>query len=145
MSLTSLSALSTRLTIQMLRDKFVINHKNKNIKIPFSDLLIFTICRNHNESKDDLQVVFLANERFDNFIVNDEKIDGKFLHTIDIFDEYMFKNKTLDDINPFIFDNKLNFMQIKSEDENCFIVHYVNVNHLSNFCFELEDKWEITI
>lgn len=145
MSLKSPSVSLTSSTIYMLRDKFVINHNNKNIKIPFSDLLVFTICRKHNESKDDLQVVFLANERFDDLIINDEKFDGKFLHTIDILDEYMFKNNKLDDIAPFVGDNKLNFMQIKSEDENGFIVHYVNVNHLSNFCFELEDKWEITI
>lgn len=125
----------------MLRDKFVVIHNNKSINIPFSDLLSFSICRNHNETMDDLQIVFVSNERFNDFTVNDEKIDGKFMHNIDsILDRYLFKNKTLENINPFSGINKLNFMQIKSEDENGFIVHYINVNHLSNFCFEL-DKW----
>ena len=152
MSLASSSISLTKLTllnIQMLRDKFLISHNNKSFKIPFSDVISFSICRNHNDVMDDLQIEFFANERFNDFLIDDEKVDGRFAHCIDyIFDEYLFKNKTLDNINPFSGINKLTFIEIRSEDENGFIVHYVNVNHLHNFCFELDekrDKWELTI
>lgn len=147
MSLTSTSLTKlTSLNIQMLQDKFVINH---SVTIPFSDVISFSICRNYNDVMDDLQIEFFANERFNDFLIDNEKVDGRFAHCIDhIFDEYLFKNKTLDNINPFSDINKLTFIQIKSEDENGFVVHYFNVNHLHNFCFEVDDKydkWELTI